>query len=131
VATGLGDVLLSGKSGTSAGAPFSQFIEALKAEYDCKHFMEGRSMTSTSVSSLVRTGSDDHPAYTIEPHNEYMVAAANRPRKLFLLCSEEPTHGGEWVISDAEAIHAAIPQPIVDKFAKLGARYVRVRRLNA
>jgi hypothetical protein len=34
-------------------------------------------------------------AYTIEPHNEYMVAAANRPRKLFLVCSEEPTHGGK------------------------------------
>jgi len=116
VALGLGDCL-------DTPVKFSRFMEALKGEYDCRHFMEGRSMTSSNVANLVRTGSDDHPAYTIEPHNEYMVASANRPRKLFLLCSEEPTDGGEWVITDAERFEAGIPKEIVEKFGRLGARY--------
>jgi hypothetical protein len=103
--------------GTAAG--FGRFMEAIKSAYDCRQFMEGRSMTSTQVGKLVRTGSDDHPAYTIEPHNEYNVAAANRPRKLFLTCSIEPTDGGEWVISDGEAIMAAIPKDIVEKVPHL------------
>eukprot|EP01083_Nonionella_stella_P135663 412694_1 len=85
--------------------------------------MEGRSMTSHNVANLVRTGSDDHPAYTIEPHNEYNVAAALRPRKLFLSCSIEPTHGGEWVISDSSEILKNMPKAIVEKFRDLGARY--------
>lgn len=72
---------------------YTQFMEAMKSEYACTKFMQGRSMTSTQVTELVRTGSDDHAAYTIEPHNEYNVAAKDRPRKLFLLCSEEPTEG--------------------------------------
>jgi hypothetical protein len=53
-------------------------MENIKDIYDCRNFMEGRSMTSSSVANLVRTGSDDHPAYTIEPHNEYNVASAHR-----------------------------------------------------
>ena len=80
-------------------------------------------MTSHDVAAYVRTGSDDHPAYTIEPHNEYMVAAKHRPRKLFLMCNVEPTDGGEWVISDATRIHDELPEEVVAKFAKLGARY--------
>ena len=61
---------------------FTQFMESMKGTYGCTKFMEGRSMTSTQMSDLVRTGSDDHPAYTIEPHNEYNVAAKHRPREL-------------------------------------------------
>jgi hypothetical protein len=80
-------------------------------------------MTSTAVAAMVRTGSDDHPAYTIEPHNEYMVAAAQRPRKLFLLCDVEPTDGGEWVITDADALHKSLPPAVVEKFARLGVKY--------
>lgn len=72
-------------------------------------------MTSSNVANLIRTGSDDHPAYTIEPHNEYNVASANRPRKLFLSCSVEPTDGGEWVISDSSAILKNMPTHIVEK----------------
>lgn len=116
VALGLGDCL-------DSPTKFSRFMETLKGEYDCRHFMEGRSMTSSNVANLVRTGSDDHPAYTIEPHNEYMVASANRPRKLFLLCSEEPTDGGEWVITDGAQLHAGLRKDVVDKFDRLGARY--------
>ena len=37
----------------------------LQAQYACNKFMEGRSMTSTQMTDLVRTGSDDHAAYTI------------------------------------------------------------------
>lgn len=44
---------------------FSIFMETIKSEYDCRLFMEGRSMTSHDVAAFVRTGSDDHPAYTI------------------------------------------------------------------
>ena len=104
-------------------ASFSAFMETIKSEYDCKQFMEGRSMTSHDVAAFVRTGSDDHPAYTIEPHNEYNVAAKHRPRKLFLVCSEEPTDGGEWVISDSAAILRDMPRDVVAKFAELGVRY--------
>jgi hypothetical protein len=102
---------------------FNRFMENIKDIYDCRNFMEGRSMTSTSVANLVRTGSDDHPSYTIEPHNEYNVAAALRPRKLFLSCSIEPTDGGEWVISDSADILKRLPKHVVEKFKKLGARY--------
>ena len=103
---------------------FTRFMEAIKAEYSCSKFMEGRSMTSTQVTDLVRTGSDDHPAYTIEPHNEYNVAAKHRPRKLFLVCSEEPTDGGEWCVTDGAAVLADMPADIVESFAaKGGVRY--------
>jgi hypothetical protein len=39
---------------------FTTFMETIKAEYDCDLFMEGRSMTSTAITEVVRTGSDDH-----------------------------------------------------------------------
>ncbi len=39
---GLGPVLHN-------ASQFSRFMEAIKSEYDCRHFMEGRSMTSTQV----------------------------------------------------------------------------------
>lgn len=102
---------------------FSLFMESIKSEYECTNFMEGRSMTSHDVAAYVRTGSDDHPAYTIEPHNEYNVAAKNRPRKLFLMCNVEPTDGGEWVISDATRIRDELPKNVLAKFAELGVRY--------
>jgi hypothetical protein len=115
--TGLGECI-----GHAEG--FTRFVEAVKSEYTCTRFMEGRSMTSTQVTDLVRTGSDDHPAYTIEPHNEYNVAAKHRPRKLFLVCSEEPTDGGEWCVTHGPGVLADMPRRIVEQFeAKGGVRY--------
>ena len=46
---------------------FSRFMAALKADFACDKFMEGRSMTSTQMTDLVRTGSDDHPASNTTP----------------------------------------------------------------
>ncbi|KAK3238422.1 hypothetical protein CYMTET_51565 [Cymbomonas tetramitiformis] len=37
---------------------FSAFMKEMKAEYECEKFMEGRSMTSSTVADEVRTGSD-------------------------------------------------------------------------
>jgi hypothetical protein len=141
---------------------FSSFMQTVKAEYDCSKFMGGRSMTSTNVAQQVRlvvrvvarsqahtqpllqvrTGSDDDPRYTIEPHNgldcsnaplffgltsctcsEYNVASLHRPRKLFLVVGEEPTHGGEWPITDGRKVFAQLDQAVIDKFEEHGVRY--------
>jgi hypothetical protein len=51
------------------------------------------------------------------------VAAKHRPRKLFFVCSEEPTDGGEWVISDSRQLLKTMPTEVVEKFERLGARY--------
>lgn len=77
-------------------------------------------MTSTQVTDLVRTGSDDAAPYTIEPHNEYMVASKHRPRKLFLVCSVEPTDGGEWPITDGAKLMASIPTAVKERFEQRG-----------
>ena len=120
-----GVVVVRGIDELAEPAAFSQFVEAMKSSYSCTKFMEGRSMTSTQLTDLVRTGSDDHPAYTIEPHNEYNVVARHRPRKLFLACAEEPLRGcgGEWVITDGSALLRALPEALLKQFVEKGVRY--------
>ncbi|KAK3267879.1 hypothetical protein CYMTET_23589 [Cymbomonas tetramitiformis] len=120
-----GAVLIKGLPMNSDPVAFSAFMKEMKAEYECEKFMEGRSMTSSAVAEDVRTGSDDDPRYTIEPHNEYNVAAKERPKKLFLVCGEEPKHGcgGEWIISDSRAITEQMEPTVLNKFKTLEARY--------
>ncbi|KAK3238423.1 hypothetical protein CYMTET_51565 [Cymbomonas tetramitiformis] len=106
---------------------FSAFMKEMKAEYECEKFMEGRSMTSSTVAD---ERSDDDPRYTIEPHNEYMVAAKGmckreRPKKVFLVCGQEPNYGngGEWIISDSRAITKQMEPTVLNKFKALETRY--------
>lgn len=83
--------------------------------------MQGRSMQSKSVSDTVRTASDEPPAYTIEPHNEYHTAAF--PKRLLLYCVKGPEVGGEWICSDGRAILQSLRPDVVKKFEEHGATY--------
>jgi hypothetical protein len=84
--------------------------------------MQGRSMQSKAVSNTVRTASDEPPGYTIEPHNEYHTAAF--PKRLFLFCEQGPETGGEWITSDGRAILNGLRPEVVEKFERLGAKYI-------
>merc|ERR1719231_18920 len=83
--------------------------------------MHGRSMTSTQISDIARTSSNEPPLYTIEPHNEYHTAGF--PHKIILWCKEPPAEGGEWPLSDGRAILKALNPDLVEKMEKLQVRY--------
>jgi len=83
--------------------------------------MQGRSMTSTQISDVARTSSDEPPAYTIEPHNEYHTAGL--PHKIILWCQEAPEEGGEWPLSDGRAILRDLNPEVVEKLERLQVCY--------
>jgi alpha-ketoglutarate-dependent taurine dioxygenase len=83
--------------------------------------MQARSMSSTSVNKVVRTASDEPPAYTIEPHNEYHTV--DFPTKLLLFCQDPPSKGGEWLLSDGRAIFQQIHPDVVARFEEKQACY--------
>mmetsp|Transcript_12584 Transcript_12584/g.30022 ORF Transcript_12584/g.30022 Transcript_12584/m.30022 type:complete len:377 (-) Transcript_12584:99-1229(-) len=83
--------------------------------------MQARSMTSTVVNDAVRTASDDHRNYTIEPHNEYHTVGF--PRYITLFCQSPATDGGEWPAGDGRGILSQLDPAVVEKFERLGARY--------
>lgn len=83
--------------------------------------MQARSMTSTTISEAVRTASDDHRLYTIEPHNEYHTVGF--PRYITLFCETPLDAGGEWPAGDARRILAELDPAVVEKFDRLGTRY--------
>ena len=88
---------------------------------DFARSMGARSMTSTCVTSSVRTASDDHRLYTIEPHHEYHTCAF--PNNILLFCETCPSSGGEWPVGNGREILKQLKPEVVEKFERLGARY--------
>jgi hypothetical protein len=83
--------------------------------------MQGRSMTSTQISDVARTSSDEPPSYTIEPHNEYHTAGL--PHKIILWCQEGPKEGGEWPLSDGRAILRDLDPAVVEELERREVKY--------
>eukprot|EP00656_Telonema_subtile_P051028 TRINITY_DN6762_c0_g1_i1.p1 TRINITY_DN6762_c0_g1~~TRINITY_DN6762_c0_g1_i1.p1 ORF type:complete len:390 (+),score=96.68 TRINITY_DN6762_c0_g1_i1:84-1253(+) len=106
---------------------FSEFVRALgwrtSSTGDYLRNMQGRSMSSTPLTDLVRTSSDEPPAYTIEPHPEYHTAGF--PSKIMLFCQNPPKDGmgGEWPVTDTRQVYKDLDQDVKDKFEALGVRY--------
>jgi len=106
---------------------FSEFVKALgwrtSSTGDYLKNMQGRSMSSTPLTELVRTSSDEPPAYTIEPHPEYHTAGF--PTKIMLFCQSAPGAGmgGEWPVTNTRAVYQDLDKEVVRKFEELGVSY--------
>ncbi|EER19959.1 conserved hypothetical protein [Perkinsus marinus ATCC 50983] len=85
--------------------------------------MLARAITSsTKLSDVVRTASDEPPEYAIEPHSEYHTAGL--PHKIALFAhGEVPEYGGEWMVADTRRIMEELDKEVVRKFDELGACY--------
>mmetsp|Transcript_44080 Transcript_44080/g.108617 ORF Transcript_44080/g.108617 Transcript_44080/m.108617 type:complete len:377 (-) Transcript_44080:112-1242(-) len=119
-----GVILLRGLP-LQGSADFGLFMKAvgwrLKDKTAYLRAIQARSMTSTVVNDAVRTASDDHRNYTIEPHNEFHTVGC--PRYITLYCETPAEEGGEWPTGDSRAILAQLDPEVVAKFERLGARY--------
>ncbi|KAF4669434.1 hypothetical protein FOZ61_004197 [Perkinsus olseni] len=87
-----------------------------------QQMMAARSMTSTKLSDVVRTASDEPPEYAIEPHSEYHTAGL--PHKIALFAhGQVPDYGGEWMVVDTRRVMEDLDKAVVRKFDELGACY--------
>lgn len=104
---------------------FDEFIIATgwptEGKNEFARFMQARSMTSTCISPRVRTASDDHHHYTIEPHHEFHTAGF--PTKIILFCIDAPQQGGEWTVGDGRAILRDLDPAVLSELEKRGVRY--------
>jgi len=120
-----GAMMFRGVPGLETVEDFTIFSRYLKlkliSETSYTKNMQGRSMQSTCVNPIVRTASDEPPAYTIEPHNEFHTA--DFPTKLLLFCEKAPEEGGEWLLSDGRAIFQQLHPDVVQKFQEKSACY--------
>jgi hypothetical protein len=120
-----GGMLLRGIPGLETVNDFTMFCRHMKlklvSDASYNRNMQARSMQSTCVNKIVRTSSDEPPAYTIEPHNEFHTAGF--PTKLLLFCETPPASGGEWLLSDGRAIFQQLAPEVVAKFEAKQACY--------
>ncbi|KAF4718396.1 hypothetical protein FOZ62_009186, partial [Perkinsus olseni] len=80
-----------------------------------QQMMAARSMTSTKLSDVVRTASDEPPEYAIEPHSEYHTAGL--PHKIALFAhGQVPDYGGEWMVVDTRRVMEELDKAVVRKF---------------
>ncbi|XP_078598381.1 dapdiamide synthesis protein DdaC-like [Branchiostoma floridae x Branchiostoma japonicum] len=87
---------------------------------------EGGAAMRTNVTDHVDTASIEHPAISMETHNE-MSYTQPYPEKILFYCQEPamPGHGGESVMADVREILRKLDPSVVDKFRSLGVRYHR------
>jgi len=115
-----GAMLFRNVPGLETVQDFTVFTRYLKlkliAENAYSKNMQARSMQSTCVNNIVRTASDEPPAYTIEPHNEFHTA--DFPHRLLLFCEHAPSTGGEWCLSDGRAIYQQLHPDVVSKLVE-------------
>ncbi|XP_078598384.1 dapdiamide synthesis protein DdaC-like [Branchiostoma floridae x Branchiostoma japonicum] len=120
--TGVGAVLLRGLP-LRTDSDFSRFVNNLSLK---PMSYEGGTAQRDNVGENVDTASKEHPAMSIEPHNE-MAYTNYYPEKIIFYCHEpaEPDQGGETVMVDVRQILRKLDSAVVGKFRKLGIRYCR------
>jgi hypothetical protein len=120
-----GAMLFRGIPGLEEVKDFTMLTRYMKMQLtkDCTYnrSMQARSMSSTPVTKTVRTASDEPPAYTIEPHNEFHTV--DFPTKLLLFCQKPPEKGGEWLLSDGRSIFQQLDPDVVARFEEKQACY--------
>ncbi|KAF4750992.1 hypothetical protein FOZ62_000753, partial [Perkinsus olseni] len=105
------------------GAIYFTSVPELHTPQDLAMLMRSlKSMTSTKLSDVVRTASDEPPEYAIEPHSEYHTAGL--PHKIALFAhGQVPDYGGEWMVVDTRRVMEELDKAVVRKFDELGACY--------
>ncbi|XP_078682137.1 dapdiamide synthesis protein DdaC-like isoform X2 [Branchiostoma floridae x Branchiostoma belcheri] len=87
---------------------------------------EGGAALRNNVTGHVDTASIEHPAISMETHNE-MAYTHPYPEKILFFCLEpaQPGCGGESVMADVRQILRKLDPSVVAKFRSLGIRYHR------
>jgi alpha-ketoglutarate-dependent taurine dioxygenase len=83
-----------------------------------------RSTPRTALGNRIFTATEYPPAEEIPLHNECSYQR-EWPLKIALCCLVPAAAGGETPIADMRRVTAAVGEPLVEKFGRLGVRYVR------
>jgi alpha-ketoglutarate-dependent taurine dioxygenase len=101
---------------------FTQVVNAL-SNNDLLNY-ENRSTPRSQVGDKIYTSTEYPKEFEIPLHNENAYTTS-WPGVVFFYADVTATTGGETPIADSRAIYQALPTEVVEKFERLGVRYVR------
>lgn len=88
------------------------------------HSYEHGSTPRTQITERVFT-STEYPSDQIIPFHSEMSYTNSWPMKLWFYCAQPAKQGGMTPLADNRRVLASLPSTIVEKFKKLGVKYVR------